>query len=374
MRVLLAGGGTAGHCNPALAIASTIKEKNPDAKILFMGNKGKIEETLVQKAGFDFKAIRIQGFRRSLSPDNIKTVWLYLKAKRDCKKIIKEFKPDLVIGTGGYVSGPVVAAAQNMGIPTCIHEQNAYPGVTSKMLSKKADIVFISFPGSEQYFGRVKNMILTGNPLRSEVLTTSREEARAKLGIPQDAFYLLSFAGSLGAMAINQAMVDFIAKNNKNKDFYHVHATGERGWDWMPEALKGEGFDVRQKGNISVQPYLYDMPLHLAAADAVISRSGAITLGELTALGKPAILIPSPNVTHNHQYYNARSLSDRGGALLLEEKDLSAGKLYEMILDLKQNPEKCEELRKHALELALPDASERIYAEIFNLLHPEKKG
>ncbi|MBR2012920.1 MAG: glycosyltransferase, partial [Clostridia bacterium] len=169
MRVLLAGGGTAGHCNPAIAIASVIREKNKDAQILFVGNRGKIEETLVQKAGFDFKAIRIQGFRRSLSPDNLKTVWLYLKAKSDCRKIIKEFQPDLVIGTGGYVSGPVVAAAQNMGIPTCIHEQNAYPGVTSKMLARKADIVFISFPGSEKYFGKVKKMVLSGNPLRTEV-------------------------------------------------------------------------------------------------------------------------------------------------------------------------------------------------------------
>lgn len=371
MRVLLAGGGTAGHCNPAIAIASIIKEKNKDAKILFIGNKGKIEETLVQKAGFDFKAIRIQGFRRSLSPDNIKTVWLYLKAKSDCRKIIKEFKPDLVIGTGGYVSGPVVAAAQNMGIPTCIHEQNAYPGVTSKMLSKKADIVFISFPGSEKYFGKVQKMILSGNPLRAEVLNTKKEDARAMLGIPKDAFYLLSFAGSLGAQKINEAMVDFIAQNAKNQDFYHTHATGERAWGWMPQTLKEKGFDVNEKGPISVQQYLYDMPIHLAAADAVISRAGAITLGELTALGKPAVLIPSPNVTHNHQYYNARSLSDRGGALLLEETDLSAQKLYEMILELKKDPAKREELGRHACELGLPQAAETIYAEIFELL---KKG
>lgn len=374
MRVLLAGGGTAGHCNPAIAIATTIKEKNKDAEILFIGNKGKIEETLVEKAGFPFRAIKIQGFRRSLSAENLKTVWLYIKAKEDCRKIIKEFKPDLVIGTGGYVSGPVVAAAQNMGIPTCIHEQNAYPGVTSKMLSRKADIVFISFPGSEQYFGKVKKMVLSGNPLRAEVLSTSREEARAKLNIPKDAFYLLSFAGSLGALEINRAMVDFIPKNAKLKDFWHTHATGERAWNWMPDALRERGFDVDKEGSISVQPYLYDMPIHLAAADAVISRAGAITLGELTALGKPAVLIPSPNVTHNHQYYNARSLSDRGGAILLEEKDLSAERLYELILGLKNHPEQRAALSRHARELALPQAGEEIYQEIFALLHPEKKG
>ena len=255
-----------------------------------------------------------------------------------------------------------------MGIPTCIHEQNAYPGVTSKMLARKADIVFISFPGSEQYFGKTKKMILSGNPLRTEILSTSREEARAKLGLPEDAFYLLSFAGSLGALEINRAMVEFISKNAKKKDFYHTHATGDRGWGWMPDALRDQGFDVEKKGTVSVQPYLYDMPLHLAAADAVVSRAGAITLGELTALGKPAVLIPSPHVTHNHQYYNARSLSDRGGAILLEEKDLSAERLYELVLGLKEHPEQRAALSRHAMELALPQAAEVIYNEIFALL------
>ncbi len=368
MRVILAGGGTAGHCNPAIAIASIIKAKNKDAEILFVGNAGKIEETLVQKAGFAFKAVQTQGFRRKLTLDNLKTVQLYLKARSDCRALIREFKPDIVIGTGGYVSGPVVAAAQSLGIPTCIHEQNAYPGVTSKMLARKADIVFISFPGSEQYFGKTKKMILSGNPLREEILSTTREEARAKLGLPEDAFYLLSFAGSLGALEINRAMVEFIAENAKKKDFYHTHATGDRGWAWMPDALRDKGFDVEKKGPVSVQAYLYDMPLHLAAADAVISRAGAITLGELTALGKPAVLIPSPNVTHNHQYYNARSLSDRGGAILLEEKELSAGRLYELVLGLKEHPEQRAALSRHAMELALPQAAEVIYNEIFTLI------
>lgn len=371
MRVLLAGGGTAGHCNPALAIAGIIKAKNKDAKILFIGNEGSIEENLVQKAGFDFKAVKTQGFRRKLTVDNFKTVYLYLKAKDRCRKIIKEFNPDLVIGTGGYVSGPVVSAAQKMGIPTCIHEQNAYPGVTSKMLSKKADIVFISFAGSEQYFGKVKKMVLSGNPLREEVLTLSREDARKALKLGADDFYLLSFAGSLGAREVNRAMVGFIAKNAKTKEFKQIHATGRFGWEWMPDSLKENGVSM-EEAQIKVVEYLYDMPLHLAAADAVISRAGAITLGEITALGKAAILIPSPNVTHNHQYHNARSLSDRGGALLLEEKDLSADTLYEMVLSLKKDPEKREALGKHARELALPEAAECIYQEIFQLLHSQK--
>lgn len=373
MRVLLAGGGTAGHCNPAIAIASMIRAKNKDAEILFIGNEGKIEETLVKKAGFTFRAVKTQGFRRKLSADNIKTVYLYLKARDHCRAIIREFRPDLVIGTGGYVSGPVVAAAQSMKIPTCIHEQNAYPGMTSKMLARRADIVFISFPGSEQYFHGARKLVLSGNPLREEVLCTAREDARLKLGIPKDGFYLLSFAGSLGAREINRAMADFIIRNARSKDFYQIHATGARGWEWMPETLGKKGFDTQKKGMITVCPYLYDMPLHLAAADAVISRAGAITLGELTALGKAAVLIPSPNVTHNHQYYNARALSDRGGALLLEEKDLSADRLYEMILELKQDPARRRSLGRHAKELALPQATEVIYRELYQLIHPERK-
>jgi len=368
MKVLLAGGGTAGHCNPALAIAGIIKSKNPDAQILFIGNEGSIEERLVQKAGYPFEAVRSQGFRRKLTLENIKTVSLYLKAKKRCRKIIRTFKPDLVVGTGGYVSGPVVAAAQKMGIPTCIHEQNAYPGVTSKMLSKKADIVFISFPGSEKYFGPVKKMVLSGNPLREEVLSTSRADARNKLGLNEDDFYLLSFAGSLGAHEVNKAMVDFIVKNAKTKEFVQTHATGDRGWEWVPGAIEEKGVDLHQEKQIKVEQYLYDMADHLAAADAVISRAGAITLGELTALCKPAILIPSPNVTHNHQYHNARSLSDRGGAILLEEKDLSAERLYELVSELKQDSEKREALGKAAGSLALPDAAEIIYNEIFELL------
>lgn len=373
MKVILAGGGTAGHCNPALAIADTVKAKNKDAEILFVGNAGKMEEKLVAKAGYPFRAVKTQGFRRKLTPDNLQTVRLYLKAKAECRALIREFRPDVVIGTGGYVSGPVVKAAQSLGIPTCIHEQNAYPGVTSRLLAKKADIVFISFPGSEQYFGKTRKMVLSGNPLREEILSTSREKARSALGLPPEAFYLVSFAGSLGALEVNRAMVDFIAENLRRRDFYHTHATGDRGWEWMPEALREKGYRADTDPMIAVKPYLYDMPLHLAAADAVISRAGALTIGELTALGKPAILIPSPNVTHNHQYYNARSLSDRGGALLLEEKDLSADRLYEMVLGLKNHPARRAALGRRAQELALPEASEIIYREIYQLIHPARE-
>lgn len=372
MRVLLAGGGTAGHCNPALAIAGLIRAKNPHAEILFIGNAGKIEETLVGKAGFSFRAVHTQGFRRSLSPDNFKTVYLYFKARSQCRAITREFKPDLVIGTGGYVSGPVVAAAQGLHIPTCIHEQNAYPGVTSRMLSKGADIVFISFPGTESYFKGAKKIVLSGNPLREEVLGTSRERARAQLGLPKDAFYLLSFAGSLGAREVNRAMMGVILENAKKQEFRQAHATGNGGWEWVSNALREQGFDPAKNERIRVAPYLYDLPLHLSAADAVVSRAGALTLAELTALGKPAVLIPSPNVTHNHQYHNAKVLADRGGALLLEEKDLSAERLYALITELRENPARRAAIGRKAAELALPEATETIYREIYQLIRPGK--
>ncbi len=364
MNVILAGGGTAGHINPAITIARTIKSKCNNAKILFIGNENSLEQKLVTKAGFDIKFIRVTGFKRSLSFHNFKTVAWFLKSVSDCKKIIKDFGADLVIGTGGYVSGPAVFAAQSLGIKTCIHEQNAFPGLTTRFLSKRADTLFISFESSRKYFKSAKKVVLTGNPLDQSFLFGDKAEARAKLGIPDGAFYLLSFAGSLGARAVNEVMVDVIAKNATARDFYHTHATGGYGFKWMPGKLKEKGFDIDKKSHIDVKEYIYDMPLRLCACDAVVCRAGAITLGEITAQGKPSILIPSPNVTNNHQYHNAMSLVNENAALIIEEKDLSAENLYEKILKLKSDVALCKTLSKNASRLALVNAAEEIYKNL----------
>lgn len=368
MNILLAGGGTAGHINPAITVARTVKQKCPSAKVTFVGNENSLEQKLVTKAGFDIRFIKVTGFKRSISLHNLKTlVWFY-KSVRKCKKIIKELDIDIVVGTGGYVSGPAVYAAKQLGVKTCIHEQNAFPGMTSKFLSRYVDTVFISFESSRKYFKKAKNVILTGNPLDEAILFTDKKEARKKLGIPDGAFYLLSFAGSLGAREINKMLIDFIVKNDKEGDFYHTHATGSFGYKWMPDELLKRGFDIKNDSRIQVLEYIYDMPLRLAACDAVISRAGAITIGEITAQGKPSVLIPSPNVTNNHQFHNAMSLVNGGAAMILEESKMSADKLYSMVLKLKNDPDYAASLGKNAQKMALLHAAEDIYNGIHTLL------
>lgn len=368
MNIILAGGGTAGHINPALAIAQVFRAKIPHCKILFIGNKGSLEEKLVKNAGFSMEFIKISGIKRSLSLDNIKTMKNFLLSVRDCKRIIRDFGADVVIGTGGYVSGPAVYAAAKLGVKCCIHEQNAYPGITSKFLSRYADIAFISFDGTENYFKRAKKTVMTGNPLNEKFLFADKHESRRALGIPDDAFYILSFAGSLGAREINKNFVGFILRNAKANDFVHTHATGSFGYKWMPEKLEESGFDIHKNPNIHVLEYIYDMPQRLAACDLVISRAGAITLGEITAMGKPSILIPSPNVTNNHQYHNAMSLVNSGAALILEEKELTADKLYEMALSIKNDTALAKKLGNNARRAAHLGAAELIYRETYELI------
>ncbi len=368
MRVILAGGGTAGHINPALAIADVIKSRCPGSSILFIGNPGSLEQKLVTKAGFDFEPVRTMGLKRSLSPKNLKSFSLFLAAQRRTKEIIKQFKPQAVIGTGGYVSAPVIMAANKCGVKTFIHEQNAYPGVASKMLSRYADIVFISFESSKKYFPKAKKIVLCGNPLRDDIIFADRTAARKKLGLKEGDFYIVSFAGSLGAREVNKMFIPFILKNYKSGDFYHTHATGSYGFRWMPQQLKEGGFDISDNSRINVMEYIYDMPLHLAACDLVICRSGAISIGEITALGLCSILIPSPNVTHNHQYYNALSLSERGAAFMVEEKDMSADLIYNKALELKSNPALLKQVGKKAAQMALIGAETTIYESVHSAI------
>ena len=368
MNIILAGGGTAGHINPALSIAQTFRAKNPHCKILFIGNRGSLEEKLVKNAGFSIEFIKVSGIKRSLSLENIKTMKNFLSSVSACKRIIRDFKADVVIGTGGYVSGPAVYAASKLGVKCCIHEQNAFPGITSKFLSRCADIAFISFDGTDKYFKRSKKTVMSGNPLNEKFLFADKSESRRALGIPDDAFYILSFAGSLGAREINKNFVDFIVKNSISNDFVHTHATGSFGYKWMPEELAARGFDIHKKSNIHVLEYIYDMPQRLAACDLVISRAGAITLGEIMAMGKPSILIPSPNVTNNHQYHNAMSLVNGGAALILEEKELTPDKLYSMALSVKNDAALAKRLGDNARKMAHLGAAELIYREVFELI------
>ncbi len=369
MKIVLAGGGTAGHINPALAIAQIVKEKEPDSEILFVGNRGAMEDTLVTRAGFPIKYIKIRGLDRRKLYNNFTTVRLFIRAVKDCKKILRDFQPDIVVGTGGYVSGPVVYAAAKLGIHTCIHEQNAYPGVTSRMLAGRVRRVFISFEDSRAYFKKKTNLVLTGNPLRAEFSSADRETARRELGLGNDDFYVLSFGGSLGAAALNRVMTGVIAENYRRRDFAQCHAMGKLGVETMPGALKAKGVEISAlPDSIRVNDYIYDMPRQIAAADVMICRAGAITLGEITAQGKAAVLIPSPNVTHNHQYHNAMSLAKQGAAVVIEEKDLTEEKLYGTILALKRDPKRLRSIRAASAAMGLPDAAKTIWESMKDIL------
>ena len=370
MKVLLAGGGTAGHINPALAIAGYIKKKRPETEFLFIGNRDGMEQRLVPQAGFEIKSITISGFKRSFSPksmvENVKTVTRTFTSSHEAKKIISEFKPDICIGTGGYVSGPVIRTASKMGIPCIIHEQNAYPGVTNKMLAKSVEKVMLAVPDAKKYFEKA-DFVVTGNPVRGDILTADKEESRAELKLDGRPM-ILSFGGSLGARKINEAVADIVARSGKDGRYQHIHAYGKYG-DWFPDLVKEKGTDISQCSNLDIRPYIDNMPTCMAAADLVICRAGAITLSEIQAMGKPAILIPSPNVAENHQYHNAMALVNAGAAEIIEEKDLTETAVTEKLDSLLESEEKLKEFSANSAKMAITDANERIYSVMKKILN-----
>ena len=360
MRILFAGGGTAGHINPALAIAGYIKEKHKDAEISYIGTADKLEAKLVPEKGYDFYTIDVAGFQRRLSVENIgrniSAVKKVFTSSARSKKILKDIKPDVVVGTGGYVSGPVLREAQKLGIKTVIHEQNAFPGVTTKMLSEKADFVMLAMPEAQKFLKLKKKPTITGNPIRNELLNISKQEAREKLGL-DDKPLILSFGGSLGAKKINEAVTGLIEWHNGTDKFYHIHGTGKTGY----EEFKNSFSDTDLSDDIDIREYINDMDVCMAAADLVICRAGAITLSELSAMGKPAILIPSPYVAENHQFHNAMTLKRAGAAEVIEEKELTSDLLIDLVSHLIENKPRLEKMSKAALNNAILDANERIY-------------
>ncbi len=366
MRILFAGGGTAGHINPALAVAGYIKERHPDAEISYIGTADKLEAKLVPEKGYDFYTIEVSGFKRSLTPKNIaynvNAVKKAVIASNRSKKLLEEIKPDIVVGTGGYVSGPVLKQAQKMGIKTAIHEQNAFPGITTKMLANGADAVMLAMPEAEKHLKLKRKAIVTGNPIRGELLKITREKARAKLGLDGKPL-ILSFGGSLGARRINEAVTELIKWHNGTDKLYHIHATGKTGNKAMLSALA----DTELSKCIDLREYITDMDICMAAADLVICRAGAITLGELQACGKPSVLIPSPYVAENHQFHNAMTLKRVGAAEIIEEKDLTGEKLIETVSGLIENKPKLKKMSEAARKSAIIDANERIYEVLMQL-------
>ena len=371
MKVLLAGGGTAGHINPALAIAGAIRKHDKSAEIMFAGNSDGMESQLVRKAGYAFSPIKVKGFWRGFAPEdilhNLKAVKCLMTSPFEAKKIIQEFQPDIVIGTGGYVSGPVVLSAIRAGIKTLIHEQNAFPGVTTKLLAKKADVVCLAVEEAKKYLEISGKVFVTGNPVRENIIYKSKAEARKELGM-DDKLCILSFGGSLGALAINKIAADLIEWHYKDGKINHIHGYGQLGAKLFPELMAQRGIDLSNYPRIDVRQYIDNMDTCLAAADLVICRSGAITLSELEAAGKASILVPSPTVTENHQYHNAMVLADHHAAIVIEEAKYDKQAFLSIIRDLLINPEKLMELSKNASALAVFDTSEQIYQIITDLL------
>lgn len=368
MKFLFACGGTSGHINPALAIAGELRRRHPDGEFLFMGTPDHLEADLVPRAGFDFKTIEVSGLRRSFSPEaikhNISSVSKYLAARRKVRDVIREFQPDVVIGTGGYVSAPVVSEAARMKCRTLIHEQNAFAGVTTKMLAPKVDRVLLSFPLARPLKCDDEKCTIIGNPVKEDFLKITKEEARKQLGIAPDEAYVLSYGGSLGARRVNDTFIELarLAAPENAMTLYHGAA---RDYSYVCDQLEEI---LSACPRIQVQEYIYDMPLRMAAADVVIARSGAMTLTELAALGKPSILIPSPNVTENHQFFNAKTYSDIGAAILLEESELTGEVLYATLCDLVFDRGRLCDMERATRTLAHPSATARICDEVEALL------
>lgn len=369
MKILFATGGTAGHINPALAVASYIRKHYADAQILFVGTSDHMESRLVPNAGFEFKTVDISGFRRSMSPSaivyNLKTVFKIFKSKGQSKKIIRDFQPDVCVGFGGYVSGPVIEEAAELKIPTCIHEQNAFPGITNKTLAKKADAVLVTVEDAVSRLESKNPPVITGLPVRSELLNADRDFARAQLGIDNRPL-VLSFGGSLGAEPINEAMYAILLNSAESGKYHHIHSVGTNGGGYL-EKFEKAGFKNGRKGTVEVRQYIDNMDICMAAADLVISRAGASTLSEIEALGKASVLIPSPYVAENHQYHNAMALVKRNAARIIEENELTAERLQSVMDEVLSNKEELAEIGKNAKKMAVTDSAERIAQIIVSL-------
>ena len=362
MRILLCGGGTAGHINPAIAIAEETLSRFPDAEVLFIGREGGNENKAITDAGFSLKTIKIMGLKRSLSLNNILRIYTALQSVSAAKKIILDFKPDVILGTGGYVSWPVIFAGQSMNIPTAIHESNVVPGLTTRLLASRCTRVFVAREETKEYLPKRAKILAVGNPLRKGFLSISREQARRKLGIKDDEVLILSFGGSIGAEKINKVIIDVIENHSsKNAKVRHIHATGRRYYKQVNSSFK------KEKDGCVILPYIDNMPCVLKAADIVICRSGAMTISEIMAVGVASILIPSPNVSGNHQFLNAKYLSDKETAIMIEEKNLTSEQLINILFSLEIDKFDRKNRAKKIKALSTPNASKTILDEMILL-------
>ena len=370
MKLLFTCGGTAGHINPAIALARLFQSRHQDCQVLFAGADNGMERTLVPHEGYELRTVHVNTIHRAWKWKDIKhnvvTVLTLPQARRQARAILDEFRPDLVVGTGGYASYPVVKEAARRGIPTAVHESNAVPGLTTKLLSKVADRVMVGFEDSRKHYPHPERVVVTGTPVRRDFFDHTRKEARQALGLDDGRPLVLSYWGSLGADVMNRYMADFLsAEAAEGFPFHHIHGAG-RNYQSLTAALEERGVDLT--GGAEVRAYIYDMPLVMAAADLVVCRAGASTISELTAIAKPCVLVPSPNVTNNHQEKNARVLEHHGAAVVVLEGETDGAALYRQVKDLLADPEKRSAMAKALEELSVTDAAEEIYQTLMALL------
>lgn len=362
MRVIVTGGGSGGHIYPAIAIADKIKEKHPEGEILYVGNEIGLEKDIVPGTGYPLELVSAKWLDRKSPLKLLETGLTTGKGVLQALKIMRKFKPDVVIGTGGFVCVPVVFAGHLYGAKCYLHEQNAYPGVANRVLEKFVDKVFLGFPDAADYFKEPKKHVYVGNPVRERFYNVDRDAARRRLGIPAEDFVVFSFGGSQGAEKINEVGFDLMEAVNGHHGVTYIFGTGSQYYDEILEKAKAKGVDLQP--NVMVKSYINDIQYYLSAADLIISRAGALSVAESTVCGRALLLIPSPNVTGNHQYYNAKSVADQGGAILLEEKELTSEKLIAEVMRLKNHPKMLEEMSIASRNCAPMDACEMIYTEI----------
>lgn len=370
-RVIFTCGGTAGHVNPAIALAQLTLEKNPQAQILFVGAERGLEKDLVPKAGYEFKTVHISSFHRSFRPAEIKhnliSVGNLIRAPGEARAILRAFRPDAVVGTGGYASYPLVKAAARMKIPTAVHESNAVPGLTTQMLETYADRIMVGFESCRKHYRRPEKVVVTGTPVRSDFFLMTKPEAKKALGVDDGRPLIVSFWGSLGASGMNRQMADFLALEAAKQPFHHIHGAGKQGCPLMLEALREKGVDLGACPALQLREYIYDMAPVMRAADLVICRAGASTISELTALGTPALMVPSPYVTNNHQEKNARALEEAGGAAVLLEPECSGQALFQAACGILHDEARLRAMEEAMTHLGIRDAAERIYQTVLEI-------
>ena len=371
LRIIFTCGGTGGHISPAIAVARLCQERIPGCEILFVGAEDGMENKLVPREGFSLETLKISNYQRKLTPagiwHNVTTLFHMAGSMKKAGRIIREFRPDVIVGTGGYASFPALKMGARLGIPTAVHESNAVPGLTTRMVAGSVDRIMVNFEDSRSCYEHPERVIVTGMPVRSEFLYTDKAAARKALGLEDNRPLIVSAWGSLGAREMNKKIARFFLPEAREGLFHHIHATGSYGWRWMPDYVREQGLELEKNPQIELREYIYNMPQVMAAADLVICRAGAATISEVCASGTPCIMVPSPNVTDNHQEKNARVLERHGAAVVIREADCDGDSLYEAAKSLLSDPERLRAMRTAARNMAVVDAAEQICAVIREL-------